>query len=57
MSDENVPLDARAVRAEAVVKAALEWAAITEGAWSLSREEWRLLEAVEVYGGKGLRGR
>jgi len=61
MSDnETVPMDATAMQAEEIVRAALGLVAYkrrTDDRY-LYREEWKLVEAVEAYGTefKGLRG-
>jgi len=55
--DSNVPADATAMQAEAVVRAAIEWRNGLEDDPKLSREEWVLYDALTRYGSefKGLR--
>jgi hypothetical protein len=57
--DQKVPMDATAMQAEAVVKAALDWMWSRAGSKKrMTREEWQLHEACSGYGDKykGLRG-
>jgi len=57
MSDENVPMDATAMYAEEIVKAAIAWRWAMDADPVLTRAEWRLHEATGNYGSefKGLR--
>jgi len=59
MSDENVPIDAIAMHAEAIVKAAIGWAWALDADPRMTREEWTLFEACKIYGDefKGMRAR
>jgi len=57
MDDSTVPIDATAEQAEALVKAAIAWAGEAAQERTLTREEWKLLEACQSYGDhyRGLR--
>jgi hypothetical protein len=60
MTDEvNVPMDATAMQAEDLVRAAIKWAWANSDKQHLTRDEWMLLEACENYGDqfKGLSAR
>lgn len=50
MSDENVPMDATAMQAEAIVKAAIAWRLRQETDPIMNLEEFRLYEACKEYG-------
>jgi len=58
-NDANRPMDATAMQAEAVVKAAIEWRYEHRGERDMSRVEWELWQATNGYGDtwKGLRAR
>lgn len=59
-TEENVPADATAMKAEAIVFAALSWRRSADVLMTdkFTREEWALVEACEAYGDryKGVRG-
>jgi len=57
--DVNVPMDATAMQAEEIVKAAIAWAWEIVGDPRLTRAEWKLIDACKSYGDdfKGLRAR
>ena len=60
-NEENIPMDATAAQAEAVVIAAIAWgwASGSQMQARLTREEWALMEALKGYGDKfkGLKAR
>jgi len=58
MSDDiNVPADATAMQAEAIVRAAIAWAWTVQPDDRMGRNDWKLYEACTQYGDdfKGLR--
>lgn len=59
MDNENVPIDAVALRAEAVVRAAIDWGFTVDVDGSFTRQQWKLYDALLEYGDefKGLRAR
>jgi len=50
MDDENVPMEAVAMNAEEVVKAAVAWKSSKGGSPVMDRKEWALFDAVEQHG-------
>ena len=60
MSDDaNVPMDAIADQAEAVIKAAIVWRWAAEADPRMTQAEWKLYEATNAYGSefKGVRAK
>ena len=59
MDNENVPADAIAMRAEEVVKAAIDWGFTVDVDAHMSRQQWKLYDTLLAYGDKymGLRAR
>ena len=57
--NSNVPMDATAMQADAVIKAAIAWRLDNDGGGLMSRAEWELFMATNAYGDKfkGTRGK
>jgi len=50
MSDEHAPMDARAMKSEEVIKAAIAWRWAQDDQPRLSLAEWKLYQATTDYG-------
>lgn len=58
-NEENAPMDATAMHAEAIIRAAIEWRFERGDHTLMNRAEWKLFEACNEYGDqyRGVRGR